>query len=63
MHNNVNVMLLQQKLSSSCQGSKELQISKSSSMQAGFIGDMFSRRRMGLVEVWGGGEMQRFRAK
>ena len=63
MHNNVNVMLLQQKLSSSCQGSKELQISKSISMQAGFIGDMFSRRRMGLVEVWGGGERQRFRAK
>ncbi|XP_045042627.2 uncharacterized protein CFAP97D2 isoform X2 [Desmodus rotundus] len=40
-----------QKHSSSRRHSKELQISKSNSMQAGFTGDMFSWKRMGLAEV------------
>ncbi|XP_036897995.1 uncharacterized protein CFAP97D2 isoform X2 [Sturnira hondurensis] len=38
-----------QKLRSSHRRSKELQISKSISMQAGFTGDMFSWKRMGLA--------------
>ncbi|KAM5312669.1 uncharacterized protein CFAP97D2 [Glossophaga mutica] len=40
-----------QKLSSSRRHSKELQISKSISMQAGFTSDMFLWKRMGLAEV------------
>ncbi|XP_045677747.1 uncharacterized protein CFAP97D2 [Phyllostomus hastatus] len=40
-----------QKLSSSHRHSKELQISKSISMQAGFAGDMYSWKRMSLAEV------------
>ena len=39
----------------SCRCSKELQISMSISMQAGFISDTFSWKRMGLAEVGGGG--------
>ena len=44
-------MVLQKKLGSSCQRSKELQISKSISVQTGYICDMFSGNRTGIVEV------------
>ena len=37
---------------SSCQHSKELHISQSVSMQAGFISGTFSWKRTGLAEVW-----------
>ena len=52
--------LLQEKAGSSCQCSTELQISKSISVQVGFISDVFSWKRLGLAEV--GGERNRLRA-
>ena len=43
---------------------KELQISISISIQAGFIGDLFPWKRTGRVRVeGGGGERHRFKAK
>ena len=44
-------VILQEKLGSSCRCSKELQISKSIGVHAGFLGDMLSWKRMGLAEV------------
>ena len=44
-------LLLWEKLGSSCQHSKELQISKPMSMQAEFVSDAFSWKRAGLAEV------------
>ena len=51
------IIMLREKLNSSCQHSKKLQSSRSISVQAGLIGGMFSGKRMGLDKV--GGERHR----
>ena len=54
------IMLLLEKLGSSCRCRKELQISQSISAQAGLISDTFPWKRMGLAKA--GIDRHRFRA-
>ena len=54
------LVLLWEKLGSSCQCSKELQVSTSISVQARFVSDTFSWKRTGLARV--GVERHRLRA-